>query len=85
MNTVIHTKENGIMILTETDILKNALQQKRQGIKPHYCYNFGKGELSRPGFLVYSTFSDGAGVYVLNADETGGILIKGWKGEFQYI
>ncbi len=86
-NYLIHTKENGNMILNENDIISNAQEQERNGINPHYSFwDYKKNESITPaGWLVWSTLADGCGV-VYKGQQTGQYhIVTGWQGEFMYI
>ena len=64
----LHLKTGNKRITWEEAIV-NAEDQKTQGVTPHYTLfdNSKKEKLSTPGWLIWSTWQDGAGVvlYVL--------------------
>lgn len=77
---ILHTR-NGLKCFTRQDAINNAIQQKQAGTAPHYVL---RGSDSAPGWLVYSTFSDGAGVVFPN--QKGGYnLVQGLQCDFCYI
>lgn len=78
----IHT-DGGILFIKESDAIENALKQEKEGIEPHYSYNFGKGDVSAPGWLVWSTWSDGCGV-VYRRNDGKMVLLTGWQSDFIY-
>ena len=85
-NKLLHTK-NGNIIITRQDMIENALEQKKQGIKP--CYAFLDAKYKNPclpaGWLVYSTWDDGCGVvYPLSSGDGFGI-VTGWQCEFAIV
>lgn len=82
---VIHTKD-GNKVITESEAIKNAQEQESEGIKPHYSfYDYkNKEQVTPPGWLVWSTYTDGCGVVYRRSDGKM-ILTTGWQGEFAYI
>ena len=78
-NYLIHTK-NGVKIFERDEIINNAKEQKKAGIKPAYRFR----GLSQVGYLIYSTWEDGCAVVVLAADGQSNIdlIITGWQGDF---
>lgn len=70
-NYIIHL-QTGNRIITEEEAIANAEEQKAKGIKPHYVLFDGdkKEKLSNPGWLIWSTWEDGAGVVVPRDDGT---------------
>ena len=80
-NYLIHTK-NGNKIITMQDIKKEVERQKSAGIKPCYFLRYDDNKNSRGGFLVWSTYEDGAGV-AFEYDNGNIIVITGWQGEFE--
>ena len=79
-NFVIHPRE-GLRIISYSEALNEAKRQKAENALT-FRYNFGRGEYSKPGYLIYSTYADGAGVFILSEDESGGYMLKGWQGDF---
>lgn len=78
----IHTK-NGTKTLTAAEIIENAKEQERQGIKPSYFF-YGKNTSDRitpSGWLIWSTYKDGCGVCYPTGNGKYGI-VTGWQGEF---
>lgn len=62
-----------------------------QGNRPHKVLNRhtdgstqNGGIIGKPGYLVYSTWKDGAGVAVLREDGTGYIM-TGWQADFTIV
>lgn len=49
-----HLKDGTQLLLTDDEIINNALEQEKQGIKPHYCFYDYKEEKATtpPGWLV---------------------------------
>lgn len=81
-NFVLHTK-GGTKVITEKEAIENALLQERKGIKPIYSFwdSKKKIKITPAGWLVWSTFLDGAGVVYRRKDGKM-ILITGWQGDF---
>lgn len=78
-------KMNGEKIgFTRSQIIENARFQQSQGDKPHYCYDFGRGEYSDPGYLVFSG-KNGCCVCALSEKYLdGACILEGWQGDFIY-
>lgn len=80
----LHLKTGNKRITWEEAIV-NAEDQKTQGVTPHYTLfdNSKKEKLSNPGWLIWSTWQDGAGVVV---PRDGGklVLLTGWQSGFAY-
>lgn len=83
-NYIIHL-QTGNRIITEEEAIANAEEQKAKGIKPHYVLFDGdkKGKLSNPGWLIWSTWEDGAGV-VVPRDDGKLVLLTGWQSNLAY-
>ena len=76
-------KEN--LILKESEIIENALQQKSEGIEPHYSfYDYKKREAVTPaGWLIWSTY-DSCGICYRRTDGKL-IIVTGRQGDFCYM
>lgn len=86
-NILLHTK-NGTVVYTYDEIIENALEQKRQGVAPSYAFAYrdSKGNTtstSARGWLVWSTWEDGAGV-VICRDDGKMVLLRGWQSDFVF-
>lgn len=81
-NYVLHTRD-GVQLVTEAQAINNALEQERSGIVPRYSFrDYKTGEnLTQPGWLVWSTSSDGCGVVYRRKDGKM-IITTGWQGDF---
>lgn len=81
-NYVLHTK-NGVQLVTESQAIKNALEQEKSGISPRYAFrDYKTGEnLTPPGWLVWSTFADVCGVVYRRPDGKM-IVATGFPGDF---
>ena len=80
----LHLKTGNKRIACE-DAIKNAEYQKSQGVAAHYALfdNTNREKLSNPGWLIWSTRQDGAGV-VVPRDDGKLVLLTGWQGDFAY-
>lgn len=77
---------DGIKTFSKSELIENAKQQERDGVKPMYVF-YGKDtsdHITPPGWLVFSTWTDGAGV-VCKYDNGRYGLIRGWQGEFVVV
>lgn len=81
---VIHPQGKPAQAYTPAELIRNAQEQRADGLEPLYCYiyNEKRREYSRPGYLVYSTWQDGAAVVVLDADGKTGRIYTGWQADF---
>ena len=80
--TLGHKKDGSVVFATDAEIIENAMQQERDGIKPHYSfYDYKKKEQVTPaGWLVWSLW-DGCGV-VYRRDDGKMVIISGVQGDF---
>lgn len=81
-----HLKDGTQLLLTDDEIINNALKQEKQGIKPHYCFYDYKEEKATtpPGWLIWSLHDGGCGV-VYRRDDGKMIINAGMQGDFCYI
>lgn len=79
---IIHTKE-GTQVLKASEIIRNAQEQEKKGIRPSFKYNMI--DAIPAGWLVWSTWEDGAGVVYKRPEDGKYIIIKGWQGEFTCV
>lgn len=81
---LLHTKD-GNRVITASEIVQNAKDQEAAGIEPgYYWYNHKtkEAEKERPaGWLIWSTWEDGACICYKRNDNTYGIL-TGWQSDF---
>ena len=77
-------KSGKALLLTDNEIISNALEQEKAGIKPHYAfYDYKKHEKVTPaGWLVWS-LGDGCGVVYRRKDGKM-IITTGLQGDFCY-
>lgn len=79
---VLHTKE-GNKVITEDEAIRNAKEQERAGVNASYYwldYKTGKKEGSA-GWLIWSTWEDGAGVCFRRSDGKY-YIVTGWQADF---
>ena len=78
-------KNGKALLLTDDEIISNALEQEKSGIKPHYAfYDYKKHEKITPaGWLVWSLNDGGCGVVYLRKDGKM-IITTGLQGDFCY-
>ena len=76
----------GIQVFTESEIINNALEQEKAGIKPHFSFWDYKSNtaVTPAGWLVWSALDGGVGVVYRRKDGTMKI-ITGNQGDFAYI
>lgn len=79
-------KDGTPLLLTDKEIVENALEQERQGIKPHYSFCDYKTQksITPPGWLVWNIFDGGCGV-VYRRNDGKMIISTGMPGDFCYI
>lgn len=83
---IIHKADKTSLIIKHSEAIQNALDQEAAGIKPEYKlrdYKTGKA-ITPPGWLIWSTLEDGAGVAHRRESDGKMILLTGWQGDFIY-
>lgn len=75
-NYILHFA-SGNKIISEKEAIANAIKQKNSGVTPLYKRS---GSDAR-GWLVWSTFEDGAGV-VFQREDGSAYVSTGWHGDF---
>ena len=82
---IIKRQNKPNLILKESEIIENALQQEAEGIEPHYSfYDYKSREAITPaGWLIWSTLS-GCGVCYRRTDGKM-IIVTGMQGDFCYM
>lgn len=83
MKTYIIKTRNGNKLYTAFEIIENAKEQERAGIRPAFAWMDPKtGEaLTQPGWLVWSTL-DGCGVVYRRKKDGKYIINTGMQGDF---
>ena len=84
MRTLGHNREGKAIFATDKEIIDNAIEQEKEGIKPHYSFfDYKKREkVTPPGWLVWS-LQDGCGV-VYRREDGKMIIVAGSQGDFCY-
>lgn len=85
-NYIIGEKDGKYIVVTAKEIIENALEQERTGIKPHYAWWDYKEEkpITGKGWLVWSSINHGCGV-VYRRHDGKMIIVTGVQGDFAYI
>lgn len=83
---ILRKKNGESVIVSDAEIIQNALDQESAGIKPHYCFwDYKNSEaVTPPGWLVWSSYDDGC-IVVYRRDDGKMVISKGWQGDFAYI
>lgn len=83
MKTYIIKTRNESKLYTADEIIENAKEQERAGIRPTFTWIYYKtGEaLTQPGWLVWSTL-DGCGVVYRRKKDGKYIINTGMQGDF---
>ena len=81
-----YKKDGSRLILSDAEIIENALDQEKDGVKPHYAFYDWKNKkaVTPAGWLVWSTYADGVGVVYRRPDGKE-IIVTGWQGDFCII
>lgn len=84
-NYIIEAKSERNIVVSEKEIIKNALDQEKQGINPHYSFYDYKNnkKVTPPGWLVCSSLNYGCGVVYRRTDGKM-IVCIGVQGDFCY-
>lgn len=80
---ILHLKA-GNKIVKESDAIAEAERQEKAGIMPRYAWrDYKTGEPITPlGWLVWSTYADGAGVVYRRKKDGKMVVTTGWQGDF---
>ena len=83
MKTYIIKTRNGSKLYTAFEIIENAKEQERAGIRTAFAWMYPKtGEaLTQPGWFVWSTL-DGCGVVYRRKKDGKYIINTGMQGDF---
>ena len=81
-----HLKNGAQLLLADDEIINNALEQEKSGIKPHYAfYDYKKHEKITPAdWLVWSLSDGGCGI-VYRREDGKMIICTGVQGDFCYM
>lgn len=82
---ILHIK-NGVQLVTESQAIRNALEQEKSGISPRYAFrDYKSGEnITPPGWIVWSTWADGCGIVYRHKDGKM-IVTTGFPGDFVIV
>lgn len=84
MKTYIIGERSGKnIVVSDQEIIENALEQEKSGINPHYSFfDCKNGEkITPPGWLVWSSAKYGCGVVYRRSDGKM-IILTGMQGDF---
>ena len=81
-----YKKDGAQLMLPDAEIIENALEQEKSGIKPHYAFYDWKNKkaVTPVGWLVWSLFDGGCGV-VYRREDGKMIICAGVQGDFCYM
>lgn len=84
---LIHPQGKPAQAYTADDLAQNAREQRAAGYLPRYrqIISRARNEYSRPGYLVYSTWQDGAAVVILDEAGNAAGILTGPQGDFAYM
>ena len=79
-------KSGKALLLSDDEIISNALEQEKRGIKPHYAFYDWKNKkaVTPAGWLVWSLFDGGCGI-VYRREDGKMIICAGVQGDFCYM
>ena len=81
---ILHTK-NGTKIIDHDEAIQYALDEEKRGVKPLYRYIYtvcGEKVKTPCGWLVWSTWQDGAAIVYRRECDGKPVLATGWQGDF---
>lgn len=83
---LIGDKDGKIITATESEIINNALEQEKDGIKPHFAWWDYKNQrpIGNKGWLVWSNVNHGCGV-VYRRNDGKMVIVTGVQGDFVYM
>ena len=81
-----YKKDGAQLMLSDAEIIENALEQEKDGVKPHYAFYDWKNKkaVTPAGWLVWSLFDSGCGV-VYRREDGKMIICAGVQGDFCYM
>ena len=81
-----YKKDGSRLILSDAEIIGNALDQEKDGVKPHYAFYDWKNKkaVTPAGWLVWSLFDGGCGV-VYRREDGKMIICTGVQSDFCYM
>ena len=83
---LIGEKDGKILTATESEIINNALEQKKSGVNPHFAFYDYKNQcpVTNKGWLVWSSVNHGCGV-VYRRDDGKMVIVTGVQGDCAYM
>ena len=83
---LIGEKDGKILTATESEIINNALEQKKSGVNPHFAFYDYKNQcpVTNKGWLVWSSVNHGCGV-VYRRNDGKMVIVTGVQGDFAYM
>ena len=83
---IIHRHDGRNQLIKEAEAIQNAQEQERDGVKPMYSYldPRTRERITPPGWLVWSTYADGAGVVYKRPEDGKYIVVTGWQAYFSF-
>ena len=83
---LIGEKYGKILTATESEIINNALEQEKDGIKPHFVWWDYKNQrpITNKGWRVWSSINHGCGV-VYRRNDGKMVIVTGVQGDFAYM
>ena len=83
---LIGEKDGKILTATESEIINNALEQEKDGIKPHFAWWDYKNHrpVTNKGWRVWSSVNHGCGV-VYRRHDGKMVIVTGVQGDFAYM
>ena len=81
-----HLKNGAQLLLSDDEIINNAVEQEKSGIKPHYAFYDWKNKkaVTPAGWLVWSLFDGGCGV-VYRREDGKMIICTGVQSDFFFF
>lgn len=78
-----YKKDGTQLLLSDADIIQNALEQEKDGVKPRYAFYDRKNKkaVTPAGWLVWSLWDGGCGV-VYRREDGKMIICAGVQGDF---
>lgn len=83
---LIGEKDGKLLTATESEIINNALEQKKSGVNPHFAFYDYKNQcpVTNKGWLVWSSVNHGCGV-VYRRNDGKMVIVTGVQGDFAYM
>lgn len=79
MMYIIGSRNGKDVIVSDKEIIENALQQEKEGIKPDFSPRYMPDV---KGWLIWSNYKYGAGIVYRRKSDSKMIIITGVQGDF---